>query len=136
VSYTAAAALGVGFAIVLDLFVLRTKLLRRKVFWASYAIILCFQLIVNGVLTGQRLVIYSSTAIVGSATPHILGDWHVGYAPFEDLLFGFSLVLQTMCWWVWWGPRLRGGSRPVPQTRSTGSSGPTTSPTGGSMQAG
>jgi lycopene cyclase domain-containing protein len=106
VSYTVAAALGVAFAVLLDLAVLRTKLLTRKVFWASYVIILAFQLIVNGVLTGRRLVVYSSHAIVGGAAPVFLGDWHVAYAPFEDLLFGFSLVLQSLSWWIWWGRRL------------------------------
>ena len=64
-----------------------------------------FQLLVNGVLTGQRLVVYSPHAIVGGATPQLLGDWHMAYAPFEDLLFGFSLVLQTLSWWIWWGRR-------------------------------
>jgi lycopene cyclase domain-containing protein len=104
-TYTAAAFVGVVFAAVLDLAVLRTKLLVRKVFWASYAVILGFQLIVNGVLTGRRLVVYSPAAIVGGATPHFLGDWHLAYAPFEDLLFGFSLVLQTLSWWMFWGRR-------------------------------
>jgi lycopene cyclase domain-containing protein len=107
VTYTAAAVLGVAFAALLDLVVLRTKLLARKVFWASYAVILGFQLLVNGVLTGRRLVVYSPHAIVGGATPHLLGDWHIAYAPFEDLLFGFSLVLQTLAWWIWWGRRIR-----------------------------
>jgi len=110
VSYTVAAILGVGFAVALDLVVLRTKLLLRKVFWASYAVIVAFQLIVNGVLTGQRLVVYSPSAIVGGATPQLFGDWHVAYAPFEDLLFGFSLVLQTLAWWIWWGRRLSAAS--------------------------
>jgi lycopene cyclase domain-containing protein len=105
VSYTAAAVIGVGFAVLLDVVVLRTKLLIRRVFWASYLIIIGFQLLVNGVLTGQRLVVYSPHAIVGGASPQFLGDWHVAYAPFEDLLFGFSLVLQTLSWWVWWGRR-------------------------------
>lgn len=104
-TYTTAAVLGVGFAAVLDLAILRTNLLRRKVFWTSYAVILAFQLIVNGILTGQRLVVYSSTAILGGANPRLLGDWHVAYAPIEDLLFGFSLVLQTLAWWIWWGRR-------------------------------
>jgi lycopene cyclase domain-containing protein len=108
VSYTAAAVIGVGFAVLLDLAVLRTKLLIRRVFWASYLIIFGFQLLVNGVLTGQRLVVYSSHAIVGGATPQFLGDWHVAYAPFEDLLFGFSLVLQTLSWWIWWGRQSAG----------------------------
>jgi lycopene cyclase domain-containing protein len=106
VTYTVAAVLGVAFAVLLDLALLRTKLLARRVFWASYLIIVVFQLLVNGVLTGRRLVVYSSHAIVGGTAPVFLGDWHVAYAPFEDLLFGFSLVLQTLSWWIWWGRRL------------------------------
>ena len=95
-TYTVAAGLGLLFAVILDQLVLRTNLLRRKAFWAAYAIILGFQLAVNGVLTGQRLVVYSGTDILGA---------RVLYAPVEDLAFGFSLVLQTLAWWVWWGRR-------------------------------
>ncbi|HEX5395967.1 MAG TPA: lycopene cyclase domain-containing protein [Candidatus Limnocylindria bacterium] len=105
-TYTAAAALGAGFAVLLDLAVLRTNLLCRKAFWASYLIILAFELAVDGILTGRRLVVYSPASIVGGMTPRLIGDWHVAYAPFEDLLFGFSLVLQTLAWWTWWGGRL------------------------------
>ena len=97
-SYTIAALAGVVAAAALDLLVLRTNLLRRKVFWTSYAIIIVFQLIVNGILTGQRLVTY---------TPHDIVGRRLVYAPVEDLLFGFSLVLQTLAWWVWWGRRAR-----------------------------
>lgn len=99
-SYTLLALLGIALAVALDLFVLRTKLLRRKVFWVSYAIILGFQLIVNGVLTGRHIVRYDSGTILGL---------RVAYAPVEDLMFGFSLVLQTLAWWVWWGRRLDEG---------------------------
>jgi lycopene cyclase domain-containing protein len=105
VTYTDAGCLGVAFAVLLDLAVLRTNLLRRKAFWASYVIVLAFQLLVNGILTGRRLVVYSPAAILGGATPHLLGHWRVAEAPVEDLLFGFSLVLQTLSWWVWWGRR-------------------------------
>jgi lycopene cyclase domain-containing protein len=105
VTYTAAAVLGVGVAAVIDLVVLRTQLLLRKVFWASYVVILGFQLLVNGVLTGRRLVVYSPAAILGGSTPRLLGDWHVAYAPVEDLLFGFSLVLFTLSCWIFWGRR-------------------------------
>jgi lycopene cyclase domain-containing protein len=105
VTYTDAAVLGVVFAVVIDLGVLRTKLLRRKAFWASYLIILGFQLVVNGILAGNRLVVYSPAAVLGGATPHLLGGWRLAYAPVEDLLFGFSLVVQTLAWWVWWGRR-------------------------------
>jgi lycopene cyclase domain-containing protein len=109
VTYTDAALIGVAFAVVLDLAVLRTNLLRRKAFWASYAIIFCFQLLVNGVLTGKQLVVYSPDRILGSAAPHLLSHWRIADAPVEDLLFGFSLVVQTLSWWVWWG---RSHSRP------------------------
>ena len=115
-TYTWAALLGVAFAIVLDLAVLRTKLLRRKAFWASYAIIIGFQLLVNGVLTGRQLVVYSPSAVLGGSTPHLLGDWRIADAPVEDLLFGFSLVVQSLSWWVWWGRRFsaRGAPSPTP----------------------
>ena len=95
-TYTAAVAVAVIATTVLDLFVLRTRLLRRKAFWTAYAICFGFQLLVNGVLTGRRLVTYSPDAILGV---------RIAYAPVEDLVFGFSLVLQTLVWWVWWGRR-------------------------------
>lgn len=106
-TYTLAAVLGVGFAVALDLAVLRTRLLRRKAFWVSYAIVVGFQLVVNGILTGRRLVVYDPHAVLGGATPQLLGGWRIAYAPVEDLLFGFSLVVQTLAWWVWWERRAR-----------------------------
>ena len=109
-SYTTAVALGIVTAIVLDLVILRTGMLRRKSFWTAYAICLAFQLAVNGVLTGQRLVTYSPDAIIG---------WRVAFAPVEDLGFGFALVLQTLAWWVWWGRRdHQARARPGTATRT------------------
>jgi lycopene cyclase domain-containing protein len=105
VTYTVASVIGVAAAVVLDLLVFRTRLLTHKGFWASYLIILFFQLLVNGILTGQRLVVYRPSAILGDATPQFLGDWRIAYAPVEDLLFGFSLILQSLVWWSWWGRR-------------------------------
>jgi lycopene cyclase domain-containing protein len=97
VSYTTLAIVGVAFAVVLDLAVLRTGLLRRRAFWTAYAIVVFFQLVTNGWLTGRDIVTYDDGAILG---------WRLVYAPVEDLLFGFSLVVQAMAWWVWWGRRL------------------------------
>ncbi len=113
-SYTQAALLGVLLTVGLDLLVLRTRLLTRRAFWTAYGIIVFFQLVTNGVLTGRRIVTYDADAILGSGTPRLLGDGRLGYAPVEDLLFGFALVVQTLAWWVWWGRRLRRrtGSRP------------------------
>jgi len=105
-SYTTAALLGVALTVALDLWVLRTRLLTRKAFWTAYAIILLFQLVTNGVLTGRRVVTYDAGAVLGGSTPQLLGNGRVGYAPIEDLLFGFALVVQTLAWWVWWGRRL------------------------------
>jgi lycopene cyclase domain-containing protein len=96
VSYTAAALLGLAAAVVVDLVVLRVRLLGRVVFWATYPIVLAFQLLSNGILTGRRIVIYSPDAILG---------WRIAYAPVEDLLFGFAMVLLTLDLWVWWGRR-------------------------------
>ena len=97
-SYTALALAGVVAALVLDLVVLRTRVVTRRLFWTSYAIVVFFQLLTNGWLTGRDIVTYADDAIVG---------WRLAYAPVEDLLFGVSLVVQTLAWWGWWGRRLR-----------------------------
>ena len=110
-TYTAVALVAVGLTLLLDLVVLRTRLVRRRAFWTSYAIIVVFQLLVNGVLTGRRVVTYASTAVLGSSTPTFLGHWRIAYAPVEDLLFGFALVTQTLCWWVFFGQRGPVGDR-------------------------
>lgn len=95
-TYTAAALVGVAGVVAVDLMLLRTRLLRRRVFWVSYAIVLFFQLIVNGVLTGRRVVLYDPADILGL---------RIGFAPVEDLLFGFAMVLLTLSTWVWLGRR-------------------------------
>src|SRR4051795_3015502 len=92
---------------VLDLVVLRTRLVTRRAFWTAYAICLFFQLVVNGVLTSRGLVTYAPRAIAGQ---------RLAYAPVEDIAFGFSLVLQTLAWWVWWGR----GARPAPTQAGAG----------------
>jgi lycopene cyclase domain-containing protein len=97
VSYTALALLAVAAAVALDLAVLRTRLLVRRAFWTAYAIIVVFQLVTNGWLTGRDIVTYDDNTVVGV---------RLVFAPVEDLLFGFSLVVQTLAWWVWWGARL------------------------------
>jgi lycopene cyclase domain-containing protein len=95
-TYTAAVLLGVAGALVVDLAVLRTRLVTRAVFWATYPIIITFQLLSNGILTGRRIVVYDPAAIIG---------WRLAYAPVEDLLFGFAMVLLTLSVWVWLGRR-------------------------------
>ena len=105
-TYTELCLVALVASLVLDLFVLRTRLVTRRAFWVSYAIIIGFQLLTNGWLTGRRIVTYNADVVIGGAEPVLLGSGRLFYAPVEDLAFGFSLVLQTLSWWVWWGRRL------------------------------
>lgn len=111
-SYTTAAVLAVLGTVVLDLVVLRARVLAQQAFWIAYAIILGFQLVTNGILTGQGVVRYDSDAILGA---------RFVWAPVEDLLFGFALVVQTLSWWSFWGDRetVR-RSAPADPTRAAG----------------
>jgi lycopene cyclase domain-containing protein len=93
-SYTIAAVLGVAGALLVDLVVLRTRLVAGIVFWATYPVILALQLASNGLLTGLGVVRYRESAIIGL---------RLAYAPVEDLGFGFALVLTTLSLWVWLG---------------------------------
>ena len=92
ITYSILALSGVVIAIILDLLILKTAIIRHKVFWVSYIIILGFQLLTNGWLTGRGIVIYSAEKIWGT---------RVFYAPVEDLLFGFALVLLTQSIWIY-----------------------------------
>jgi len=107
-TYTQLAVTGVVLAVLNDLCLLRTKLITRRIFWVSYSIIIFFQLISNGVLTGLGIVRYNGLVIIGSSTPvdgppPMFGDGRVFFAPVEDLFFGFALVLLSLTMWVWLG---------------------------------
>ncbi|MDQ2758688.1 MAG: lycopene cyclase domain-containing protein [Actinomycetota bacterium] len=106
-TYTTAAVLGVGAALALDLVVLRTRLVATRRWWLAYAIIVFFQLVTNGWLTGRRIVTYDSAAIIGAGSVEFVGDGRLVYAPVEDLAFGFALVLATCVVWVRLGSRRR-----------------------------
>ena len=100
-TYTVAALLAVPLTVVLDVVVLRTRVLALQAFWVAYAIILGFQLLTNGILTGQEVVRYDPGTVLGL---------RVVFAPVEDLLFGFALVVQTLSWWTFWGARGAAGA--------------------------
>jgi lycopene cyclase domain-containing protein len=91
VSYSALAVLAVVAVLVVDLAVYRTRLVTRRIFWATYAIVLVFQLLMNGVLTGRDVVTYDPGTIWGP---------RIAYAPVEDLLFGFAMVTLTLASWA------------------------------------
>ena len=93
-TYTQIAVIAVFIAAFIDVEVLKTKLLKRKVFWTSYAIILPFQLLTNWWLTSRKIVMYSEDTILGI---------RIASAPLEDLFFGFALILSVMATWVYLG---------------------------------
>jgi lycopene cyclase domain-containing protein len=90
-TYTQLAISAVVIAVIIDLYVIKTGLLKRKVFWTSYAIIVGFQLLTNWWLTSRNIVMYSPDAILGP---------RIASAPVEDLLFGFALVLGVLINWI------------------------------------
>ena len=117
-TYTQIALLAALIMIAADIYVFKTKLLTRRVFWVSYSIVIFFQLVTNGMLTGFGIVKYDGAAIIGSTSPQdgspqMLGDGRIMFAPVEDLFFGFSLVLLTLVLWVWLG---RAGIQRTPRS--------------------
>ncbi len=93
-TYTAIACIAVACAAALDFLILKTRLLTRKGFWTSYAIILPFQLLTNWWLTSRNIVMYNESAIIG---------FRIASAPLEDLLFGFALILSVLSGWIYQG---------------------------------
>jgi lycopene cyclase domain-containing protein len=90
-TYTELTLCALVLVVACDRWVLRTRLTSRRSFWLSYAILLFFQLISNGVLTGAQVVRYNPHAILGL---------RLAYAPVEDVGFGFALILLSLSCWV------------------------------------
>lgn len=90
ITYTLLAGIVLIAVFAFSIIVLKTQLLSTGKFWIAYGIVLMFQLITNGYLTGQQIVMYNPEAITGT---------RIADAPIEDLFFGFSLVTLTMFVW-------------------------------------
>ena len=89
--YTLLALVAVAVAVVVDLLVTRSRILATGKFYFAWAILVFFQLLTNGWLTGRNIVMYDEAHIIGL---------RVAYAPVEDLLFGFALIVLTITVWV------------------------------------
>jgi lycopene cyclase domain-containing protein len=85
-------------AVLLDLFVLKTQMITRGIFWITYALILPFQLLTNWWLTSKNIVMYSSNQIIGR---------RLAGAPIEDLLFGFSMIVLSLAFWEFFSQRVQ-----------------------------
>jgi lycopene cyclase domain-containing protein len=93
--YTIAAVAVPAAVVALEVAVLRTGLLRQARYWATIAIVLAFQVPVDGWLTRRSapVVSYSEAATSGLRMP-----WNI---PVEDFGFGFALVTLTLLLWQW-----------------------------------
>ena len=89
-TYTQITVYALIITIVFDMFVTRNSLLSTLRFWFSYSIILPFQLVTNWWLTSREIVTYNPNSIMGL---------RVAGAPFEDLIFGFAMILAVMTMW-------------------------------------
>ena len=91
-TYTELTSLALIIVVLVDIFLFKTSMLTTRGFWASYAIVLPFQLLTNWWLTSNEIVTYSPNAIIGL---------RVAGAPIEDLLFGFAMMVGFLSFWVY-----------------------------------
>ena len=94
--YSDIALSAVFVSVVLDLFLLKSRMMTRGIFWITYFLILPFQLLTNWWLTSNKIVMYADTEIIGQ---------RLAGAPIEDLLFGFSMILLTISAWEFFKAR-------------------------------
>ena len=73
-TYTSLAVLGVLVAVVVDRWVARTRITSTRDWWSAYAIIVFFQLLTNGWLTGRGIVLYARGGI-----DSLLGKRSIGH---------------------------------------------------------
>ena len=97
--YTVPAVASVAAVVAAELAVLRTGLFRRPAYWAAIAIVLAFQIPVDGWLTklSAPVVRYSRASMTGLRFP-----WDI---PAEDFLYGFALVTAALLLWEYQGRR-------------------------------
>ena len=110
--YTWASIVAALIVVGIEVFWLKTGIFGKLTFWISYAIILFFQVLVDGWLTklSAPIVVYNGDENSGIRFP-----WDI---PVEDYLFGFALIVLTIILWERAGPR---DGRPGPDRAGAGS---------------
>jgi lycopene cyclase domain-containing protein len=88
--YTLLAVAGVLLAVIVDMFVLRTKLILNKKFWVFWYVMFVLIFIINGYLTWRPIVLYGEG--------HYLG-LRLFTIPIEDFLYGFALLTLNISIW-------------------------------------
>lgn len=92
--YTVPAVVSVVVVVLVEVLWLRTGIFRTLRFWLAMAIVLGFQVPVDGWLTklSDPIVLYAEDEMTGVRAP-----WDI---PVEDFAFGFGMVTLTMLLWV------------------------------------
>jgi lycopene cyclase domain-containing protein len=97
--FTVLSVVSVVAVVAAELLWFRTGLFRTVEFWVAYGIILFFEVLVDGWLTklSAPIVVYD---------PDQFSGWRFPFdVPFEDYLFGFSLIVLTFLIWIRLGRR-------------------------------
>ena len=107
--YAVAASAALVIVVALELVWLRTGLFRQASYWVTMAIVLAFQVIVDGWLTklSAPIVLYARHDITGWRPL-----WDV---PIEDFAYGAAMVTMTLMLWE----RFRAPGEAAPAPRST-----------------
>ena len=97
--YTLPAIISVIAVCLLEVKVLRTGLFRQLGYWLTMAIVLGFQILIDGWLTklSAPIVLYNEKHTSGVRFP-----WDI---PVEDFFFGWALVTAVLLLWVKQGQR-------------------------------
>jgi lycopene cyclase domain-containing protein len=112
VEYTWASIVAVVAVVAVELLWLKTGIFGKVTFWISYAIILFFQVLVDGWLTklSAPIVTYNPDRFSGIRVPFDI--------PVEDYLFGFALIVLTILLWEEAGRRRPSGGAGGSTTRT------------------
>jgi lycopene cyclase domain-containing protein len=91
--YTVPAVVAVLAVCVMEFAMLRTGLFGRAAYWISMAIVVAFQVLVDGWLTklSAPIVIYDDRHTTGLRFPFDI--------PVEDFLFGWAMVTAVLLLW-------------------------------------
>lgn len=90
IPYFFLAQLAIIAVVLAEIFFFKSGLLSDIRFWIAYGIMVLFQLLTNGYLTGMEIVTYN---------PEVIGGTRIVNAPAEDLFFGFALITLTLLVW-------------------------------------
>ena len=120
--FTVLSVLAVVAVVAAELLWFRTGIFRMVTFWVAYAIILFFEVLVDGWLTklSAPIVIYDPDQFSGWRFPFDI--------PVEDYLFGFALIVLTLILWLRAAPRAGAADRRAAAgagRRGRGGTGPT-----------